>query len=386
MKKIILLLTLCLSTFLFAQEKTGLVGRVLDETKHPLPGATILISEIKSATSADFDGYYELLNLPSGKYNVTVTFIGYETLTKEVTIKNGTQAVNFEMNPANNKLDEVIITGSITKGQAKALNLQKSKRNITNIISADQVGKFPDANIGDALKRVPGIAMQNDQGEARDIIIRGLAPQLNSVTINGDRLPSAEAENRRIQMDLIPSDMIQTVEVNKAVTPDMEGDAIGGSVNLITRSAPNDFRASLAGSFGIAPIREKRNFSGSGIVADRLGKNNRLGYVISTSFNSNDYGSDNVEYEWYQNEDTGDIFIAEHDIRRYDVRRDRLSLSLNLDFIADNNNTFYFKSMFNDRKDWENRFRLRYTDMEDDDQFTEVATIERETKGGIGEN
>ena len=397
MKKTTLLLVLFLSTFIFAQEKTGLKGRIIDETQQPLPGATIYISDIKSTTSSDFNGYFELLNLPSGEYKISVTFIGYQTLEKKISIKSGIQNLNFTMTPTNNKLDEVIIKGSISRGQAKALNLQKSKNNITNIISADQVGKFPDANIGDALKRVPGITMQNDQGEARDIIIRGLAPQLNSVTINGDRLPSAEAENRRVQMDLIPSDMIQTVEVNKAVTPDMEGDAIGGSVNLITRSAPNDFRASLAGSFGIAPVREKRNYSVSGVVADRLGKNNKLGYVVSTSFNSNDYGSDNVEFEW-ADLDNG-AAIAEQDIRRYDVRRDRLSASLNLDYIIDNNNTLFFKTMFNQRKDWENRFRLRLKDLIDEDEddldgdgdveediVLGTAVAERETKGGINDN
>lgn len=77
------------------------------------------------------------------------------------------------------------------KGQAKALNQQKNNANITNIVAADQIGKFPDANIGDALKRISGITMQNDQGEARNIIIRGMAPQLNSVMLNGERVPSA---------------------------------------------------------------------------------------------------------------------------------------------------------------------------------------------------
>ncbi|UZJ63086.1 TonB-dependent receptor plug domain-containing protein [Sphingobacterium sp. KU25419] len=137
----------------------------------------------------------------------------------------------------------------MARGQAKALNQQKNNQNITNIISSDQVGRFPDANIGDALKRVPGITMQNDQGEARNIIIRGLAPHLNSVTLNGDRIPSAEGDNRNVQMDLIPSDMISTIEVNKTLTPDMDADAIGGSVNLITRASPNGKRlsATIAG-------------------------------------------------------------------------------------------------------------------------------------------
>ncbi len=396
MKNILLLFFCFATTILSAQNSTGFKGRILDESNQPLPGATILIEDLNSLTSSDFNGYYEFLNLPEGKHSVVISFIGYATLKKEVILTNNLQLTNFRLTPQTNKLDEVIVIGSITKGEAKALNLQKTKQNITNIISADQVGKFPDANIGDALKRVPGIAMQNDQGEARDIIIRGLAPQLNSVTINGDRLPSAEAENRRIQMDLIPSDMIQTIEVNKVVTPDMEGDAIGGSVNLITRAAPTDFRASVTGAFGIAPIREKANYNFSGIVSDRV-LNNKLGYVISTSFNSNDYGSDNVEFEW-ADLDNGPA-IAEQDIRRYDVRRDRFSVSLNLDFVVDNNNTFFFKSMFNQRKDWENRVRLRLTDLIDEDEndldgdgdieediVLGTAVAERETKGGIEDN
>lgn len=382
---ILLILLYFVSTLMYGQDKTGLRGRVLDESDQPLPGATVVIATIKTGTSTNFNGYYELLNLPSEKYIITISFIGYTTLQKEIVLDGSLKILDFNLVPLINKLDEVFISGSSTRSQAKALNQQKNKDNITNIISADQVGKFPDANIGDALKRVPGISMQNDQGEARDIIIRGMAPQLNSVTLNGDRLPSAEGDNRRIQMDLIPSDMIQTIEVNKAVTPDMEGDAIGGSVNLITRSAPNIFKASVTGAFGVNPIRNGANYNISGIVADRI-LNKKLGYVISTSLNSNDYGSDNVEFEWYQNEDTGDVFIAEHDIRRYDVRRDRMSISLNLDFEADKNNTFYFKSIFNQRKDWENRYKLRYTDMEAEDMFTGTATVERQTKGGIHSN
>src|SRR5690606_41478096 len=119
---------------------------------------------------------------------------------------------------------------------------RRSSDLIANVISADQIGRFPDANVGDALKRVAGITMQNDQGEARNIIIRGMAPYLNSVTLNGDRIPSAEGDNRNVQMDLIPSDMISTIQVNKTLTPDMDADAIGGSVNLILRAVPNGER------------------------------------------------------------------------------------------------------------------------------------------------
>ncbi|MGC3972127.1 MAG: TonB-dependent receptor plug domain-containing protein [Pirellulales bacterium] len=83
--------------------------------------------------------------------------------------------------------------GDRLKGQAKALNQQKNSDNITNIISADQIGRFPDANIGDAIKRVPGITMQNDQGEARNIVVRGMGPEFNSVTFNGEEFRQLKA-------------------------------------------------------------------------------------------------------------------------------------------------------------------------------------------------
>ncbi|KAB1155236.1 TonB-dependent receptor [Tenacibaculum aiptasiae] len=384
MKKLLLVSICLLSLWGYAQDKSSLKGRILDESNLPLPGATIVIPSLKIGISSNFNGYYELLNIPEGNHLISISFIGYQTIEETVSIQNGVLIKNFSLAPKMNKLEEVIIKGSIGKGQAKALNQQKNKANITNIISADQVGKFPDANIGDALKRVPGISMQNDQGEARDIIIRGLAPQLNSVTLNGDRIPSAEGDNRRVQMDLIPSDMIQTIEVNKAVTPDMEGDAIGGSVNLITRSAPSTFRAFLTGSYGRNPVRNSPNYNFSALVADRI-FNKKLGYVINTSYNSNDYGSDNVEFEWEQ--ENNKTYIGEHDIRRYDVKRNRMSVAVNLDWNASSNNTFFFKSMYNQRNDFENRYRLRFRKIDQPNAAgISKAEVRRQTKGGINNN
>lgn len=154
--------------------------------------------------------------------------MGYAPIEQQIEVIAGQNTVvNLNLTTDIQTLEGIVIIGDRLKGQAKALNQQKNNTNVTNVISADQVGRFPDANIGDALKRVPGITMQNDQGEARNIVIRGLASSLNSVTLNGDRIPSAEGDNRNVQMDLIPSDMISSIEVNKTLTPDMDADAIG---------------------------------------------------------------------------------------------------------------------------------------------------------------
>lgn len=381
MKKIVLSLCfICFTTLLFAQDKGILKGRILDDNNLPLPGATVLIESLKTGTTSNFDGNFTMVNLPVGTYDLTVSYIGFETQNISVEIASGiTAEVKVSMVVKTNSLNQVLIFGSLARGQAKALNQQKTNDNITNVVSADQVGKFPDANTGDALKRIPGIAVQNDQGEARDIIIRGLAPQLNSVTLNGDRIPSAEGDNRRVQLDLIPSDMIQTIQVNKAVTPDMEADAIGGSVNLVTRSAPSKLRVSLTGAFGRNPVRESSLYNFSAVAAQRF-FNDKLGAVVSASYNSNDYGSDNVEFEW-----DSPTFIKEHDIRRYDVKRIRRSVALNLDWKLDSNNVIEFKSILNHRDDLENRYRLRYKfdDNDTDDTSDDEYKITRQTKGGI---
>jgi TonB-dependent receptor len=275
-------------------------------------------------------------------------------------------------------LDEVVVE-SYFGGLSKALKQQKNSFNITNVVTADQAGKYPDDNIGDAIKRISGISVQNDQGEARNIVMRGFGTQLNSVTLNGDRLPSAEGDNRNIQLDLIPTNMIESIVVKKSLTPDMEGDAIGGSVNLITRSNPNAFRASATISGGGNPIREGGyNSNFALLVADQL--SDKFSYTLSSSIQTRDYGSDNVEFAWNDPADWNDVDtseIEEMDIRRYDVKRTRRSVSLNLDYNINKSNSLFFKSIYNHRDDWENRFRWRaqYEDQE--------LKIRKQTKGGI---
>ena len=275
-------------------------------------------------------------------------------------------------------LEEVVVDGYFG-GLSKALKQQKNNLNITNVVTADQAGKYPDDNVGEALRRISGISVQNDQGEARNIVMRGFGTQLNSVTLNGDRLPSAEGDNRNIQLDLIPTNMIEAIVVKKSLTPDMEGDAIGGSVNLITRSNPNDFRASATISGGGNPIRSGGyNANYALVIADKL--SDKWSYTLSSTIQTRDYGADNIEFAWNDPEDWTDADkgeIEEMDIRRYDVKRTRRSVSLNLDYNIDENNYLYFKSIYNHRDDWENRFRWRaiYEDQE--------LTIRKQTKGGI---
>ena len=389
MKRLLFLVTLLLPLLGFTQN--GVIsGKITDaENNFSLPGASVKFSNGSRYTVSNQIGDYEFLNIPSGNYQVEVTYLGYQSQVQEVTVEGGKNTVlHFAMSTNSEILQEMVVIGDRLRGQTRALNQQKNNQNITNVISSDQVGRFPDANIGDALKRVPGITMQNDQGEARNIIIRGLAPSLNSVTLNGDRIPSAEGDNRNVQMDLIPSDMIATIEVNKTLTPDMDADAIGGSVNLITRASPNSERisATLAGGYG--PIREKAIYTGGLVYGNRY-INNKLGVVLSASYNNNDYGSDNVEAVWVE-DDFGNVYVEESDIRKYDVQRIRRSGSIALDYKFNDNNTIYANAIYTWRDDRENRFRTTFDDIEpeyDGETITGfTGRVTRETKGGIDNN
>lgn len=389
-KKIIsLLFTISIVLSSFAQKSSGIIsGKVIDQQGgFSLPGATLSFNQGERYTISNQNGDYEFLNVPVGDYKVKVQYLGFQPQTVDVSVVAGQNTkINFVLSTDSSNLNEILIVGEGLRGQARALNQQKNNQNISNIISSDQVGRFSDANVGDALKRIPGITVQNDQGEARDIIIRGLAPELNSVTLNGDRIPSAEGDNRNVQMDLIPSDMISTIEVNKTLTPDMDADAIGGSVNLITRASPNGERLSATLAGGYAPIREKGNYT-AGLVYGNRFFNNKFGAVFSASYNNNNFGSDNIEADWKEGKN-GEAYIEQKDVRKYDVQRIRRSFALALDYEINSNNTIFANAIYNWRDDRENRYRLRYRKIkplyDDQDVITGfTGDIRRETKGGI---
>ncbi|WP_405412340.1 TonB-dependent receptor [Maribacter sp. Asnod1-A12] len=390
-------------------------GTVTDENGLYLPGANAMIPSLSKGAITDFDGRFTIVGIPEGTYYIKVSYLGYADLSQEITVvANETISVNLSVEPKTMELEGVEVSAYGLSGQSKALNTQKTNLNITNVVSTDQIGKFPDANIGDAVKRIPGITMQVDQGEARNVIVRGLSPQLNSVTLNGSRIPSAEGDNRNVQMDLIPSDMIQSIEVSKAVTPDMDADALGGSINLITRTSPQGFRVSATLGSGINFITDKPIYNGSFLIGDRS-KNEKFGWMVAASINDNDFGSDNVEAEWTDEfeyntgvEDSeGEAVLEEVDVdpyanvyeqRKYLVQRTRRSFSANLDYKFDVNNTVFLKTMYNWRDDRENRFALsqEILDAEDialgDFVITDgVPTsfpveVKRQSKGGIDSN
>ena len=369
----------------FAEENENIVrqgairGRVIDNGKQILPGASIFVENLKTGVISDVNGFYTLPNLKPGTYTVKVTYVGYSPIEMKVTVPEGkTLEKDIVMNEGV-ELQEVQVKGAF-QGQKKAINTQKNNLGITNVVSADQVGKFPDSNIGDALKRISGINVQYDQGEARFGQVRGTSADLSSVTINGNRVPSAEGDTRNVQLDLIPADMIQTIEVSKVVTPDMDGDAIGGSINLVTKNSPYKRTINATAGSGYNWISEKAQLNLGFTYGDRF-FNDRLGMLLSASYQNAPSGSYDTEFMWEQNED-GKVYVSDYQMRQYFVTRERQSYSAAFDFDINENHKLTFKGIFNNRNDWENRYRTNIKDLDENGK----GTVRIQTKAGTPDN
>lgn len=362
-------------------QSANLSGTVVDaQTSLALPGARVRIDGLDRGAITGQNGRFVITGVPSGTHRLTVTYLGYAEATRSVEIARGVaNTVQFALEPRAIELGGVTVVGQ-RSGQARALNQQLASPNITNVVAADQIGRFPDANIGDAMKRIPGINVMYDQGEARFGLIRGTEPRLNSVMINGERVPSAEAEVREVQLDLIPSDMVAAIEVNKALTPDMDADAIGGSVDIVTRAAPVGRRLSATLGSGYNFLAEEPMGIVSAVYSDRFA-DGRLGVVLSGSYFDHKLGSDNIEAVWDRAGATA--FVEEFDVRRYDVQRVRRSLAGSFDLQLAPGSALTLRTMYNHRDDWENRYRLRYALDAPDATGIQEATVRRQTKGGI---
>ncbi len=355
-------------------------GRVIDNEKQTLPGASIFIEDLKTGVISDINGFYALPNLKPGTYTIKVTYVGYAPMEMKMTVSGGkTLEKDIVMNEGI-ELQQVEVKGAF-QGQRKAVNMQKNGMGVTNVVSADQVGKFPDSNIGDALKRINGINVQYDMGEARFGQVRGTSADLTSVTVNGNRIPSAEGDTRNVQLDLIPADMVQTIEVSKVVTSDMDGDAIGGAINLVTKNTPYKRVLNATAGSGYNWVVDKMQLNLGLTYGDRY-FDDKLGVMLAASYQNAPGGADNVEFE-YDVDDDGKVYLDKAEMRQYYVTRERQSYSLATDYEFNANHKVSFKGMYNRRSDWENRYRITYKKLND---APSKQSIVLQTKGGLGDN
>jgi TonB-dependent receptor len=265
-----------------------IVGRVTGRsTSEPLIGANVQVKGTMLGAATDLDGKFRMNAVPAGTVIITVTYLGFNPLEKTVTVPDGGEVtVNFEMDWAHGGLDEAPVSEQ-TKGQIDAANRQWLSNTISNSVAGDRVKELPDVNVVESIGRLPGVSIQRSGGEANKIVIRGLSPKYNTVTVNGVRVPSTDVNDRSVDLSLISSNMIDGIEVTKALTADKDADATGGSVDLKLKTADDAFFFNAQTQGGYTALQQYRgNYKTFGTVSNRF-FNKKFGVLLS--FNAEEY-------------------------------------------------------------------------------------------------
>src|ERR1700681_1085331 len=222
------------------QDRSGTVAGVAkDSSTSTLQGALVQLDPGGKRTVSDSQGQFRITDVVPGDYTLTVSYVGFAPFTQSIKVAFG-QTVNVEAEVRVASVsDQVLVTAGRARGEIEALNRERTADNIVQVLPAKVITSLPNTNIADAVGRLPSVTLERDEGEGRSVQIRGTEPRLSNVTINGVHVPSPEASVRNIKLDVVPSDLVDRIEVNKTLSANLDGDAIGGSVNLVTKIAHN---------------------------------------------------------------------------------------------------------------------------------------------------
>ncbi len=282
----------------WAQGGSGSIsGHVTDASGAVLQGAQVDVQPRSSAsTVSNQQGEFTVLNLAPGNYTVTVSYVGFATFSKEVAVAGAQTARVDAVLGAASTNQEVVVYAEREHGEAEAINRTRASDNIVQVLPSEVITSLPNTNIADALGRLPSVTLERDEGEGKYVQIRGLEPRLSNVTVNGINVPSPEASVRQIKLDTIPANLVDSIEINKTQAANQDGDAIGGSVNLVTKTAGERPTLYLNGVGGYTPIVGGRSLTElDGTIGKRFGANHKLGILIGSSYDWNGRGIDDVE-------------------------------------------------------------------------------------------
>ena len=227
-------------------QNVNLSGFVKDASSgDPLVGANVYIVGTSLGTASNEKGFYKLPNISEGIYIVRAEYIGYMMMEDSVEIIGGSDvALDFNLKYTTIEGEEVTVTAQ-AKGQMDAINKQLNSSSIVNIVSADRIQELPDANAAESVARVPGVSIKREGGEGNKVVIRGLSPKYNSITVDGTRLASTDPDDRSTDLSMISQYMLEGIEVTKAGTPDLDADVLGGTVNFILKRAKPGLHANV---------------------------------------------------------------------------------------------------------------------------------------------
>jgi TonB-dependent receptor len=290
------LLTVWSALALAQTGRGGISGRVTDSGGAVLRAARVEVQPGGQFAVTDDQGQYAIGDLAPGEDSVTVTYAGFAPFKANAQIVAGqTARIDAALKVAT-ATEQVLVTAARGFGEAEAINRTLESDNILQVLPVEVITSLPNTNIADALGRMPSVTLERDEGEGKYVQIRGLEPRLANVTIDGVNVPSPESGVRQIKLDVIPANLVDSVEINKTLSANQDGDAVAGSVNLVTKTAGEKPTLYLNGIGGYTPIVGGRSlYEVDGTVGKRFGESKRLGVIFGASYDWNGRGIDDVE-------------------------------------------------------------------------------------------
>lgn len=353
-------------------QHTGAVsGRVINSTTgNILPSARVRIVELQREVSTRRDGSYLLGNLAPGRYTLQVSYDGLDT-----------SQLEFEVSAAEVTSQDVRLSGALFEGErilvrsraegyASSMNVQRHADSHRTVVSADALGQIREGNIGDALVRLPGMSVETRAGVQRTATIRGLAPQYNTVTVDGIRMTNVDG-NRDIALDSFPANLLARVDVIKAPTPDMTADAIGGTVDLITRSAYDSEDRIVEAQIGTTYNDHNGTWNRQGgiTLGDTYGDNRQFGVLGSVFYFRDERGYDVANHDYSVNDD-GEYILSRSLYYDREEKKDKVGAGLMFDYRPNSNTSAYLKALYHYDYRWLWR---RGTDYRPNTQNAEVS-------------
>src|ERR1700737_3739614 len=281
----------------FAQGGKGSIsGTVTDSSHAVLPGARIEIDPAARKAVTDGQGQFRISELPAGTYKVSISYVGFIPEVQSVTVSAGQVATFDAALRVSSVWDEVIVSGVGLQREAEAVNIQRTAENIVQVLPSQVIMSLPNTNIADAVGRLPSVTLERDEGEGKYVQIRGTEPRLSNTTIDGVNVPAPESGPRNVKLDVIPAALVDRIEVNKTLSANQDGDAIGGSVNLVTKSAGDRPTFTLGAQGGYTPIQNGRWLDAFDATdGRRVGTSKKFGALLSGSYDWNGRGINDIE-------------------------------------------------------------------------------------------
>ncbi|MBT2563845.1 outer membrane beta-barrel protein [Pedobacter sp. ISL-68] len=259
--QILFLLLFCAGT----ANATKLKGHVYDkQTGEAIVGATVVLENPRRITNTGLDGTFEFKDVKAGAAKISVSYITYKTIEKTLVIlKEDNDHLKFYMESDSKSLDDITIkSNAVSSTDQGARRLEKSAPQLMNIVSGRSIEISPDLTVANVMQRISGVSIErNSNGDGQYAILRGMDKRYNYTLVNGVKIPSPDNKYRYVPLDLFPSDLLDRLEVYKTLTPNLEGDAIGGAINMVMKNAPGLLQVNANVSTGYNQLFFDRKFT-----------------------------------------------------------------------------------------------------------------------------